>query len=61
MLSPFISVEDADSKTELQIALNSRLYDWVYTNRYVSSTTLEEIKELYRAFIEEYKIEELKA
>jgi hypothetical protein len=60
MLSPYISVEDGNDKAELQLALNDKLYDWVFKNRYDEKTTLEEIKEFYQKFIDEYKIENLK-
>ncbi|KJF45084.1 HD domain-containing protein [Draconibacterium sediminis] len=60
MLSPFISVEDGNDKTELQLVLNDKLYNWVYENRYDEKTTLEDIKEYYQMFIDEYKIEDLK-
>ncbi len=59
MLSPFISVEDKDGRIQLEIAVNDKLFAWVYKNRYDSSTTLEEIAESYKTFVEEYKIEEL--
>lgn len=60
MLSPYISVEDGNGKTELQLVLNDKLYDWVYKNRYDDKTTLEEIKECYQKFVGEYKIDDLK-
>lgn len=60
MLSPYISVQDGEDKTELQLVLNKKLYDWVFENRYEQKTTLEEIKESYQEFIDEYKIEVLK-
>lgn len=60
MLSPYISVEDGNSKTELQLVLNDKLYDWVFENRYDQKTTLEEIKEYYQKFIDEYPIKNLK-
>lgn len=60
MLSPLISVELRDYQTELQIVLNDKLYNWVYKNRYDEKTTLEEIKEYYQKFIDEYKIDDLK-
>ncbi len=60
MLSPFISVEDGSDKTELQLILNDKLYNWVYKNRYDEKTTLEEIKEYYQMFTNEYKINDLK-
>jgi hypothetical protein len=59
MLSPYISVEDGNDKTELQLALNDKLYDWVFKNRYDAKTTLEEIKEQYQKFINEYKLDDL--
>jgi hypothetical protein len=59
MLSPYISVEDGNDKAELQLALNEKLHDWVFTNRYDDKTTLEEIKGFYQKFIDEFKIEEL--
>lgn len=59
MLSPFVSVRDEENNLKLQIALNDKLYDWVYKNRYDGKTTLEEIKETYQKFTDEYKIEEL--
>jgi hypothetical protein len=60
MLSPYISVEDGNNKKELQIALNDKLYDWVYKNRYDKMTTLKEIKENYQKFVDDYKVEDLK-
>jgi len=60
MLSPYISVEDGNDKTELQLALNDKLYDWVFKNRYDEKTTIEEIKEHYQKFIDEYKLDDLK-
>ena len=60
MLSPYISVEDGNDKTELQLALNDKLHDWVFKNRYDEKTTLEEIKEYYQKFIDEFKLEDLK-
>lgn len=60
MLSPYISVEDGDNKTELQLAINEKLYDWVFKNRYDTKTTLKEIKEDYQKFIDEYKLDDLK-
>ncbi|MES2132573.1 MAG: hypothetical protein V4506_09490 [Bacteroidota bacterium] len=59
MLSPYISVEDVNNKAELQLVLNEKLYDWVYKNRYDDKTTLDEIKDTYQKFTDEYKIEEL--
>lgn len=60
MLSPFISVEDGKDKTELQLVINDKFFNWVYENRYDEKTTLEEIKEYYKQFTEEYIIEDLK-
>lgn len=60
MLSPFISIEDVNDKTELQLVLNDKLYNWVYKNRFDEKTTLEEIKECYNKFTDEYKIDDLK-
>lgn len=60
MLSPFISVEDGNDKTELQLVLNDKLFNWVYENRYDEKTTLEEIKEYYKEFTDEYIIDDLK-
>lgn len=59
MLSPFISVEDENNKTELKIVLNEKLYEWVYKNRYEEKTTIEEIKDCYQNFIREYDLEQL--
>lgn len=59
MLSPYISVQDGEDKTELQLVLNKKLYDWVFENRYKHETTLEEIKESYQEFVNEYKIEDI--
>ena len=59
MLSPYISVEDENDKTELKIVLNEKLYEWVYKNRYDEKTTIEEIKDCYQKFIKEYEIEHL--
>lgn len=60
MLSPFISAQDENDESELQIALNEKLYEWVHKNRYDEKTTIEQIKEHYQNFILEYKIEEIK-
>lgn len=57
MLSPYISVQDGNDKTQLNLALNDKLFSWVYENRFDAKTTLEEIMEHYQRFIEEYKIE----
>ncbi|MFN8313912.1 MAG: ATP-binding protein [Cyclobacteriaceae bacterium] len=59
MLSPYISIEDGNDKTELKLVLNDKLYNWVYKNRYDDKTNLDEIKEYYQKFVEEYKIADL--
>lgn len=60
MLSPYISVDYGNDKPELQLALNDRLYNWVFKNRYDEKTSLEEIKKYYQTFIDEYKLDDLK-
>ena len=60
MLSPYIRVKDSNNKTVLQLALNDKLFDWVLKNRYDEKTTIEDIKEQYQNFINEYKLEDLK-
>lgn len=59
MLSPFISHKDIDNVINLNVSLNDKLYEWVYENRFESSTTMEEIKKSYNDFIKEYDVNEL--
>lgn len=59
MLSPFISVEDENDNTNLELGLNQKLYDWVFRNRYDEKTTMDEIQKCYNEFIIEFKIEDL--
>jgi hypothetical protein len=50
MLSPFIIKDD-----KKVVVVNDKLINWVYDNRYDSNTSIENIKESYEKFIEEYK------
>jgi hypothetical protein len=50
MLSPFIIKDD-----KKEVLVNDKLINWVYDNRYDSNTSIENIKESYEKFIEEYK------
>ena len=59
MLSPYISEEIEINNSYLKLQLNEKLYNWVYENRFGHSTTIEEIKNAYEDFINEYNIEEL--
>lgn len=59
MLSPYISVTKSEDNSKLELALNEKLFNWVFENRYDNKTTLEEIKSIYEDFTIEYKIEEL--
>lgn len=57
MLSPFISVEKMSSNARMRVELNDKLYNWVYLNRFDTNTTLKEIRENYKKFIEEFNVE----
>lgn len=57
MVSPFVVTETGSNerKYESSIILNEKLYDWVFDNRYDSTTTKKEIIENYKNFIAEFK------
>ena len=57
MLSPYISHKDVHEQVTIKEALNDKVYDWVYENRYHESTTREQIIEGYRQFMEEFPID----
>lgn len=46
MISPFI-IKDK----KLTVSLNSKVYDWVYENRYDNNTTKDDIIKSYELFI----------
>lgn len=50
MLSPYIKVGD-----KIEEYTNDKLFNWVYENRYYDDTTIENIKDSYDKFIEEFK------
>ncbi|MDP2685003.1 MAG: ATP-binding protein [bacterium] len=59
MLSPYMPQEKINEPRNLKVALNQKLYDWVYENRYNEETTIEEIKNGYNKYIDFFNIEEL--
>lgn len=59
MLSPFVAVITAENLRELQLVLNEEVYNWTYENRFEEKTTLEEIKQSYTKFAEEFNIDDL--
>ncbi len=59
MLSPFISEEGIDGRNQLILALNDKIYEWVFVNRYDLSVTLDDIKEAYTRFVKNCDLTEL--
>ena len=59
MLSPFVTEQNLADEKNFKLALNDKVYNWVYTNRYNEKTTLEDIKAAYAIFIKDFDVEEL--
>jgi len=58
MMSPFVR-ESVKTGTQyhLKAETNDQLFQWVFDNRFDTSTTIDEIKESYSKFVEEFGME----
>jgi len=58
MVSPYVVEEvdtyNRDERYKSTTILNEKLFDWVFSNRYDTNSTKEEIIEAYDEFIKEF-------
>ena len=59
MLCPYIKTNDNKDEYPIKISLNQEVYDWVYTNRNDTNTTLDDIINGYNDFIKDFTIERI--
>lgn len=59
MLSPYNKCSNDNNSFRYEIAINDKLINWVYENRYDKKTTKEQIEKAYDKFCLMYKFEEL--